>query len=81
MVVHRLKKLQRMDEFEGSDPASGDLAFAQQHPSFYTLRKEIITACGKQLKDNQIHLLTKLTRGLRKDDIEKVVQVFNHTSK
>jgi len=78
-ITNRLKKLQINAEYDGIKKSAGwkeiDL-----NTSYYEARKNIIIEKFHHLNDGQIELLAKKTRGLRKDDIEKVVRHFINTS-
>lgn len=49
--------------------------------AFRTIRQEIIQASGKGLSATTVEALTDLTRGLRKDDIERCVREFEQAGK
>ena len=72
LINHKLKKLHRVVEFKGLQRHKGwkeiDLSL-----SFYEERKKIIKKKFDELQADEIDKLAKATRGLRKDDILKVV--------
>jgi len=78
-LVNRLKKLQIKAEYEGLNRTIGwkesDLS-----SSFIEARKSIIKNKFPELENNEINDLSKRTRGLRKEDIEEVVQNYISTS-
>jgi 2-polyprenyl-3-methyl-5-hydroxy-6-metoxy-1,4-benzoquinol methylase len=79
-VANRLKKLHLKAELKGSEKTSGwkemDL-----NTSFLEGRKKIIRENFPELNESDINLLATKSRGLRKDDIEKVVYKFIRTRK
>lgn len=79
-ISNRLKKLQIMAEYQGFIETEvwkeTDLK-----TSFLESRKTIIKDISPKLNNSEIELLSKNTRGLRKDDIENVVVDFIKTGK
>mgnify|MGYP003337637528 CR=1 FL=1 len=75
-IVRRLKKLQQMDELEGSQPKSGNLTFAESHESFLTIRKKIIQSVSGEMDEEEINVLAKRTRGMIERDI--ILSVENY---
>jgi 2-polyprenyl-3-methyl-5-hydroxy-6-metoxy-1,4-benzoquinol methylase len=47
--------------------------------AFRSVRREIIQACAQHLSVADVEMLTSRTRGMRKDDIEKAVRLFELT--
>ena len=80
IINYRLKKLHRKTEFEGFEVDSwskeNDL-----NSAFFQERIKIIQSKFPDLKYEDIELLSAKTRGLRKDDIEKVVYDYIQTGK
>jgi len=74
-VNNRLKKLQRKAEYEGFNKTIG-WKETDLNSSFLEARKNIIRKKFPQFKDNEIKELSSKTRGLKKDDIEEVVQNY-----
>jgi hypothetical protein len=74
-IVNRLKKLHIKAEYKGLEKTAGwkeiDL-----NTSFLEARKNIINKEFPKLKNDEIKNLSLKTRGLRKDDIEKVVKYY-----
>lgn len=79
LIVQRLKKLQRLDEWHGSSKDAGVMTFDRDHPSFYSLRKKIIESFSNQFSKKRTEHLAKLTRGMNKADIQKAIQLFLKT--
>jgi len=79
-ISNRLKKLQIKAEYQGFIETEvwkeTDLK-----TSFLESRKTIIKDISPKLNNSEIELLSKNTRGLRKDDIENVVVDFIKTGK
>lgn len=72
----RIIALQQKDEFQGSSPTDGILTGQEAHPSFLSLRREIIV---KQLPGETpaiIDQLAKATRGMNKDDVIRACTSF-----
>ena len=74
-INYKLKKLQIQAEFQGMDKTIGWKA-SDLNSSFLEARKTIIRTKFSELKDDKIEKLSRKTRGLRKDDIEKVVKDY-----
>jgi len=75
LVNYRLKKLQNKAEYYGFNKHLGWKKSDENLP-YSIVRKNIIKSKFPSLKNNEIDYLTKKTRGLRKDDIEKIVNSF-----
>jgi 2-polyprenyl-3-methyl-5-hydroxy-6-metoxy-1,4-benzoquinol methylase len=71
-IKYRLQKLHHKAEYKDFEK-DGKWKEIDINTSFLEERKKIITALSPDLKWNDIELLSNKTRGLRKDDIEKVV--------
>ena len=74
-IVKSLMKLQRKEELIGGDSSDRAL-FGDEHKSFLELRKEIITNIRPSLDKKMVVQLAKLSRGLRKDAIEKMLLAY-----
>ncbi len=74
--VLQLKRLQRKDEEDGSDPTDFVLAGAEKHDSFLQIRERIIRADFPGLPAEQYILLATQTRGLIQDDIRKAATAY-----
>lgn len=74
-IVKSLMTLQRKEELTGGDSADRAL-FGYAHKSFLELRKEIISDLRPSMEVKLIDQLAKLSRGLKKDDIEKLLLVY-----
>lgn len=79
-ISRRLKKLQINAEHEGFIVSKG-WKETDLNTSFLESRKIIIKDIDAKLNNSEIELLSKKTRGLRKDDIENVVVDFIKTGK
>jgi len=79
-IVNRLKKLHIKAEYKGLEKTIGwkeiDL-----NTSFLETRKNIISKKFPKLKNDEVKKLSLKTRGLRKDDIEKVVKHYLESGK
>jgi predicted RNA methylase len=74
-IVNRLMQLQRKEERIGG--TSDDRAlFGYTHKPFLELRKDIIIELRPSLDQNTLTQLVKVSRGLRKDDIQKMVEAY-----
>ena len=78
IIARRLKKLQIKAENEGLTKTKGWKEI-DESTSFLGLRKNIISSKFPELGAEEIGLLSARTRGLRKDDIEKVVNDYIKT--
>lgn len=74
-LAKRLKQFHIKEELYGSDDHDRPL-FGDKHPSFLSIRENIIKTYKASLKAEEVELLAHLTRGLRKDDILKVVNHY-----
>ncbi len=74
-IVNRLKKIQLKAEYKGLNKAKG-WKKSDLNTSFLEARKNIIKDLFTQLEKSEIDDLSRKTRGLRKEDIEK--QVSNY---
>ena len=79
-ISKRLKKLQIKAEYQGFIETVGWKG-TDLKTSFLESRKTIIKETDPKLNNSEIELLSKNTRGLRKDDIENVVVNFIKTGK
>ncbi len=75
-ITRRLKKLQLKDEWKGSHPKLGKLAFAESHASYYSIRKKIILTVSKDIDHEMLNILTIRTRGMIEEDIVHSVQNY-----
>jgi hypothetical protein len=80
IIARRLKKLQIKAENEGLPKTKGWKEI-DESTSFLALRKNIISSKFPELGGEEIELLSAKTRGLRKEDIEKVVKDYIETGK
>lgn len=80
IIARRLKKLQIKAENEGLTKKKGWKEI-DESTSFLALRKNIISSKFSELGGEEIELLSAKTRGLRKEDIEKVVKDYIETGK
>ena len=78
IIARRLKKLQIKAENEGL-PKNKGWKEIDESTSFLALRKNIISSKFPELGAEEIGLLSVTTRGLRKEDIEKVVKDYIKT--
>jgi hypothetical protein len=74
--VHRLKKLQRRDEWIGGSPDDSALFGHEPHASFRQIRKDIISAEAPNIGEKELAILVKATRGQKQSDIIKSVALF-----
>lgn len=79
-IRRRLKKLHLKAEYEGFEKSSGWKDVDISTP-YLEERKNIIKNGFPDLNDPEIDMLSLKTRGLRKDDIKKVVTAFQETGK
>ena len=79
-INYKLKKIQIRAEFHGLDKTIG-WKESDLNSAFLEARKKIIKKKFSKLKDDEIEELSIKTRGLRKDDIEKVVKNYIHNNK
>lgn len=77
-IQNRLKKIQIKAEFQGFSETYGWKKSDIIRP-YMVVRKEFITAEFSNLISSEIELLTKKTRGLRKDDIKIAVEEYINT--
>ncbi len=73
--IKKLMALQMKDELEGGVTAEGDLGHTP-HRAFLEMREHIIQNLQLNLSDNEVKNLASLTRGQRKDDIQKTVEYY-----
>lgn len=78
-IVKSLMTLQKKEELIGGDSVDRAL-FGYAHKSFFELRKEIINHFRPSMDVKLIDQLAKLSRGLKKDDIEKLLLEYEKTS-
>ena len=71
-IVKKLMDLQRREELIGGDSEDRAL-FGYAHKSFLELRKEIILNFRSFMDRELVHTIARISRGLRKDDIEKLI--------
>ncbi len=76
----QLKKLQLKDELEDSNAFQTAQENEWAGICFLEVRKRIIQAYHPSIAENNIEQLAIRTRGLRKDDIEKAVDVYLKTN-
>lgn len=75
--VKQFKKLQVKDELHGGTPDDHSLFGETVMEPFIEIRRKIIAGyCKGKLNTAEINTLATVTRGLRKDDIEKAVDKF-----
>lgn len=75
--VKEFQKLQIKDELYGGSPADSNLFGETATGPFIETRKKIIAACANEkISREEMNQLAGLTRGLRKDDIEKAVEKY-----
>ncbi|MDP2338738.1 MAG: methyltransferase domain-containing protein [Bacteroidota bacterium] len=79
-VSNRLKKLHLKSELKGSEKTTGWKGI-DLNTSYLEERKNIIRRKFPELNDSDLNLLSIKSRGLRKDDIEKVVYEYIKTGK
>lgn len=75
----QLKKLQLKDELEDSNPFQTAQENKWAGVCFFEVRKRIIQAYHPAIAENILQQLAIRTRGLRKDDIEKAVEIYLQT--
>lgn len=73
--IKKLMALQMKDELEGGVTAEGELGHTP-HRAFIEMRKRIIQNLQLNLSDSELKNLASLTRGQRKDDIQKTVEYY-----
>jgi len=71
-----IKKQQLFDEYTGGALAGHELAGSENSPAFFNIRKSIILSASNSLKEEQITLLAKATRGMIKNDILNAVSDY-----
>lgn len=71
----KLMRAQYISEFVGHNKVKGTKQKDSTKP-FYNLREKIIEDLNIELTNEEVYKLTKKTRGLRKDDIVKVVMSY-----
>ncbi|MBI1780957.1 MAG: class I SAM-dependent methyltransferase [Sphingobacteriales bacterium] len=76
ILNNRLRKMQQKDEWEGGT-ANDYATFGEQHLPYRSIRKNIIEETGIKLSEDEFNRLIELTRGLRKDDIITVINVYS----
>lgn len=76
-IVNSLMKLQRREELIGGDSSDRAL-FGYEHKSFLELREDIISNIRPSLDKKMVNQLAKLSRGLRKDAIEKMLLAYEN---
>jgi 2-polyprenyl-3-methyl-5-hydroxy-6-metoxy-1,4-benzoquinol methylase len=74
-INQRLKKIQLQAEHKGFEKDAG-WKESDLNTSFLEERKKIIAAKFSDLKQEEINMLAKKTRGLIKEDIEKLVEAY-----
>ncbi len=75
--IKEIKKLQIKDELYGGTPGDHALFGETAIEPFIEIRRKVIsTSAGDKLASEEINKLAILTRGLRKDDIEKAVEKY-----
>jgi len=72
--VKQLMALQQKDEWEGSD--GNNTADPTAHLSYYSIRKQIISNKWPEIREKELDILSKATRGLVKKDIESVIDGY-----
>jgi len=77
-ITKRLKKLQIKAEYQGIDKTIGWKEI-DTNTSFFKVRNNIIIKKFPNLKNSDVKLLSSKSRGLRKDDIEKLVTKYIKT--
>jgi 2-polyprenyl-3-methyl-5-hydroxy-6-metoxy-1,4-benzoquinol methylase len=78
--VKAFEKLQVKDELYGGAPGDNALFGETAMEPFIEIRKKIIADYGgNRLNDEMVNKLATATRGLRKDDVEKVAEKFIHS--
>jgi len=79
-IVNRLKKLHIRSEYQGCEKniRCNDIYL---NTSILKEREIIISNMFPDLKNNEVEFLSKNSRGLRKDDIEKMVHEYKKTGK
>ncbi len=77
-IKHRLRRAHRVTEYKGHQRHEGWKEDAL-HSSFLQARREIIHNSFPEIDNDTLDTLAKQTRGLRKDDIERVVSDFLET--
>jgi len=79
-INNKLKKIQIKAEFQGLEKTIG-WKKSDLNSSFLEARKKIIRKRFSEFKDDEIEELSIKTRGLRKEDIEKVVKNYMQNNK
>ncbi len=74
-IVRRLKKQQISDELYGGTSSDRSL-FGNDHISFLSSRESIIRKNFPEIGTDEVKILAKVSRGLRKDDIIEMVHRF-----
>ena len=75
----QLKQLQLKDELEDSNAFQMAVENEFAGICFLDVRKKIIQHCNANLSNDIVMLLAKKTRGLKKDEIEKAVEIYLQT--
>ena len=73
--VKKLMALQVKDELEGGVTTEGELGHTP-HRAFLEMRKHIIQNLQLNLSDTELENLASLTRGQRRDDIQKTMEYY-----
>jgi 2-polyprenyl-3-methyl-5-hydroxy-6-metoxy-1,4-benzoquinol methylase len=75
--VRAIKKQQLFDEYTGGAMPENTLSGSEHSPAFFNTRQAIIQAASPDLKEEEIILLAKVTRGMIKDDILTVAARYH----
>ena len=77
--IKKLRALQFKDEHTGGIADDFGFADSQSHPSYFQIRKDIISAINPEFDEMLIIKMAKLTRGLNREDIKQVVLQYEKT--
>lgn len=75
----RIMALQRKDEWIGGQPGDDVLFGETAHPSFRSIREQLIREAAPSLSDEALKQLINRTRGLKKSDIREAVSHYQQT--
>lgn len=74
--VRKLKNMQMKDELVGGDPEDFALAGEEKHAAYLDIRKQIIKRNFPDLEYDELTKLAQYSRGLRREDIIKLVRSY-----
>ncbi len=80
-VLNRQMRKTQIQRENFDNPTGDDEKANDERRAFLTVRKEIIAGADPSLSDEEVATLAKVTRGRRKDDIEKSIRLYKKTGK